>query len=169
MRGNEEKVLDEDYFLKNIVPDSEISLVMGVGDPQFRWELSQKFKHFNFPNVIHPGFLGDRRSIHFGCGNIITAGCIFTVDITIGSFNIFNLNSSVGHDTIIGDCNVFNPSCNISGQVEIGSRNMFGVNSTVLQKLEIKNDNIVGGSSLANKHVDNRNVVVGVPGKKLKK
>ena len=32
VRDNEEKVLDEDYFLKNIVPDSEISLVMGVGD-----------------------------------------------------------------------------------------------------------------------------------------
>lgn len=169
VRGREEKVMDEDFFLKNMAPDLEISLFMGIGDPQLVQKLAKRFKDYDFPNLIHPGFIGDKRSIQFGRGNIITAGCIFTVDISIGSFNIFNLNTSVGHDTVIGDCNVFNPSCNISGQVKIGSRNMFGVNSTVLQKLEIRNDNVVGGSSLANKPVDDRNVIVGVPAKKLKK
>lgn len=169
VRGKEENVLDEDYFLKNFAPDPEISLFMGIGHPQLIHKLSQRFKDHNFPNLIHPGFVGDKRSLQFGRGNILTAGCIFTVDISIGSFNIFNLHTSVGHDTVIGDCNVFNPSCNISGEVKIGSRNMFGVNSTVLQKLEIKNDNVVGGASLANKPVDDQNVIVGVPAKKLKK
>lgn len=169
VRGREEQVWDENFFLNSVPPDDKISLFMGIGDPQLLSKLSKRFSKYNFPNLVHPNFIGDKRSIRFGCGNIITAGCIFTVDISIGSFNIFNLKTSLGHDVTIGDCNVFNPSCNISGEVNIGSRNMFGVNSTVLQQLKIQDDNIVGGSSLANKPVENKNVVVGVPGKRLKK
>lgn len=168
VRGKEENVLDEEYFLSQVAPQDNRFLFMGVGAPELLYKLSNKFKQYNFPNLIHPGFIGDRSSIKFGRGNIITGGCVFTVDISIGSFNLFNLMTSVGHDTSIGDCNVFNPACNISGMVKIGSRNLFGVNSTVLQELEVKNDNIIGGASLANKPVESESVVVGVPAKKIK-
>ena len=169
IRGKEENVLDEIYFLENILPNEDIYLYLGVGDPQLLNKLSKRFKGYNFPNLIHDNFVGDENSIQFGSGNIVTAGCTFTVDIKIGSFNIFNLNTTVGHDTVVGNCNVFHPASNISGDVKIGSRNLFGTDSTVLQQLEIKNDNVIGGSTLINKPVDNGGIIVGVPGKNLKK
>ncbi len=168
-RGQVVSVIDEDYFLGHILPSENINLYLGIGDPKLLGKLSKQFENYIFPNLIHPNFIGDRKSIQLERGNIITAGCVFTVDIKIGSHNIFNLNSTVGHDTVIGDCNIFNPGCNISGSVKIGSGNLFGTNSTVLQFIEIGNGNIIGASSLANKNIGNESIMVGVPAKNLKK
>ena len=63
--------------------------------------------------------VGDWEQIKIGEGNIICAGNIFTTDIEIGSFNVFNLDCTVGHDTVIGSYNIINPSVNISGGVKI--------------------------------------------------
>lgn len=168
--GNiEHPVIDEDFFLENIKPSNQISIFVGIGDPKILNLISRKFGEFDFPNLIHKNFIGDLSSINMGKGNIITAGCIFTVDISVGSFNVFNLNTTVGHDTEIGSCNVFNPGVNISGSVKIGSENLFGTNSTVLQLVEIKNGNILGALSLANKNIDYNSVMVGVPAKKMEK
>ena len=117
VRGQDVSVIDEDYFLGHIIPSEGINLYLGIGDPKLLGKLSKQFENYIFPNLIHPNFIGDRKSIQLERGNIITAGCVFTVDIKIGSHNIFNLNSTVGHDTVIGDCNIFNPGCNISGSV----------------------------------------------------
>jgi acetyltransferase-like isoleucine patch superfamily enzyme len=142
---------------------------MGIGDAKILAKVSNKFSNFHFPNLLYNQSFGDLISIKMGRGNIITPGCVFTVDITIGSFNIFNLNSTIGHDTTIGSCNIFNPGCNISGNVKIGDLNLFGTNATVLQNLHIGNNNVLGASSLANKSFTDNHIMVGVPAKKLKK
>lgn len=167
VRGKEEPVIDEDFFLEHVGATVDINIYHGIGDPLLLEKLSKRFQNYIFPNLVHPNFVGDKRSIRFGKGNIITAGCVFTVDIEIGSNNIYNLNTTVGHDTIVGDCNVFNPGVNVSGGVNIGSRNLFGTNSTVLQMLKIGNDNILGASSLANKNIDSNSIMIGVPAKKM--
>lgn len=169
VRGRNVPVFDEEHFLKNIIPAKNLNIYFGVGDPNLIQKLSIRFKKYNFPNLIHETFVGDRDSITFGKGNIITAGCIFTVDISVGSFNIFNLNTTIGHDTVIKDNNIFNPGCNISGDVRIGSNNLFGTNSTVLQGITIENNNILGAASLANKNISNDCVMVGVPAKKIER
>lgn len=167
VRNKSERVWDEEDFLKKYSPDSNILLFFGLGDPNRIFKVSEKFKGFLFPNLIHPNFIGDSQSISFGIGNIVTAGCVFTVDILVGDFNIFNLHTTVGHDSAIGNCNVFNPGCNVSGGVSIGSQNLFGTNSTILQSLQIGNCNILGAGSLANKSFLNDLVMIGVPAKQL--
>jgi sugar O-acyltransferase (sialic acid O-acetyltransferase NeuD family) len=167
VRGKDEPVIDENHFLEKVQASDDINLYFGIGDPKLLGKLCKRFENFNFPNLIHPNFVGDRKSVKLGVGNIITAGCVFTVDIKIGSYNIFNLNTTVGHDTVIENCNVFNPGVNISGSVNIGSRNLFGTNSTVLQMLQINNDNVLGAFSLANKNIDSDSIMIGVPAKKL--
>ena len=169
VRGKIAPVLDEDYFLNNIKPAEDVILYFGVGDPKLIEKLAVLFQNYHFPNLIHGSFIGDVNSIKLGRGNIIAAGCLFTVDITVGSFNIFNLNSTIGHDTVIKNCNVFNPGCNISGDVSIGSNNLFGTNSTVLQGLTVDDNNILGASSLANKAIHSNSLMVGVPAKKLER
>lgn len=167
VRGNEEAIIDEDYFLENVTPSSDIHIYHGIGNPILLEKLSKRFQDYIFPNLIHPNFIGDKKSIQFGNGNIVTAGCVFTVDIKIGSNNIFNLNTTVGHDTIIGDCNVFNPGANISGSLDINSENLFGTNCTVLQMLKIGKNNIIGASSLVNKNIGDDSIMIGVPAKKM--
>ena len=162
-------ILDEKSFLEKETNFNSIQLYIGIGDPKILQKLQIKFANYFFPNLIHPSFVGDKDSIHFGNGNIITAGCIFTVDIQIGSFNIFNLNTTIGHDSVIGDCNVFNPAANISGGVNIGSGNLLGTNCTVLQNIQIGDENIIGAMTLANKDISSNNTMVGVPARKMEK
>lgn len=159
-------VIDEDQFLEE--KNFGCNIYMGIGEPNKIHNISDKFRGYNFPNLIHQNVIKDE-SVKFGIGNIITSGCILTVDILFGNFNIINLNVTIGHDTQIKDFNVFNPGANISGSVTIGCSNLFGTNSTVLQGINIGSNSIIGASSLVNKNVNNNSVVVGVPAKEIKK
>ena len=162
-------VHDEANFLKEILPQDNIDLYIGIGNPKLIASVYSKFKDYNFPNLIHPNFVGHLSSIQMGKGNIITAGCVFTVDIEIGHLNIFNLNTTVGHDAEIGNFNVFNPGCNVSGSVKIGDCNLFGTNSTILQGVGFGNYSTLGAGSLCNKEVGDNLIMVGVPAKPLQK
>tara|TARA_B110000211_G_scaffold218424_1_gene263226 strand:+ start:364 stop:1005 length:642 start_codon:yes stop_codon:yes gene_type:complete len=161
-------IFDQGDFLDTITPAEEIDLYIGIGNPIIIDEISKIFKDYNFPNLIHPNVIYDLNYIKFGRGNILTAGCILTVDILVGSFNIFNLSTTVGHDVIIGNNNIFNPGVNISGSVEIGSSNLFGTSATILQDLKIESNNVIGASSLLTKSIKRDNVMIGVPAKKIK-
>jgi sugar O-acyltransferase (sialic acid O-acetyltransferase NeuD family) len=162
-------IIQEIDFLNRISPSTNVSLFFGVGNPRLIEKIFKKFQNYNFPNLIHPNTSGDFSSVKMGVGNIITPGCILTVDISIGNCNIFNLNTTIGHDTIIGDFNVFNPGCHISGGTKIGSSNFFGTNSSVLQHLNIQNGNTIGAMTLINKDLSSDMTIVGVPGRLLKK
>lgn len=167
--GENHTVLDEDEFLDKYKGRDDVDIYIGIGNPAILKKLVRLFDDFNFPNLIHPNFVYSPRSVQLGRGNIITAGCVFTVDINVGSFNIFNLNVTLGHDCEIGDCNVLNPGVNISGGVQLGDGNLIGTNATVLQYVKIGSENIIGASSLLTKSVQNGQVMVGVPAKPMSK
>lgn len=153
-------VLGED----DLIPLKGASLAIGIGNPKIIRKLATTFgQDFDFPNLIHPGAIGDWNNIRLGKGNIITANCVFTTDIQVGSFNIFNLATTVGHDALIGNYNVLNPCVAISGFVKVGDTNLIGVKATVLENKTIGNNSIVGAASLVLKNVPDDVTVVGVP------
>ena len=149
--------------------DTDAQLVIGIGDPRVISGIADRHAgRFEFANLVHPTVNGYFNTITLGQGNIITAGCIFTLDITVGSFNIFNLHTTVGHDAVIGSCNVINPGVNISGGVRLGDRNLIGTNAAILQDILIGNDNMIGASAMVNRPIGDRTVSVGVPAKAIK-
>lgn len=165
--GKSFPVIDEAEFIEKHFKGDKPSIYIGVGNPVSNARIINKFEGYEFPNLIHPNFVAHRASLNLGQGNIITSGCVFTVDIKIGSFNIFNLNTTLGHDSIIGCYNVINPGCNISGSVKIGDGNLLGTNCTILQGISIGNFSTVGAGSLATKHVADNTIVIGVPAKPM--
>lgn len=171
----QEDILINNEYVSVISEDNLIStfpgscLAIGLGNPKLIAKVSEKFNNFIFPNLIHPSVIFNDNKIIMGNGNIITSGVIFTTNIQVGSFNVFNLSSTIGHDVVIGHCNVINPSVNISGGVQIGSNNLFGVSSTILQNKSIGNNSVIGASSLVVKNVLDNLVVFGVPAKVFKK
>jgi sugar O-acyltransferase (sialic acid O-acetyltransferase NeuD family) len=168
--GEEYDILDEDSFLGNYPTESrsEIALALGLGNASKLKEVISKFSGFTFPNFIHPNVIWDKKSFRLGEGNILTAGCVITVDIEIGDFNILNLNTTIGHDTKIGSYNVFNPGCNISGGVSIGDSNLFGTNSTILQNLKVGSKSILGAGAVLTKSLESSKLAVGVPANAVK-
>ena len=158
-------VLSEEQFLKNKSPEG-VCLAMGVGEPRLIKKIANRFKEYEFPNLVHPRAILKNSANVIGFGNIITANVVFTVGINVGNFNIFNLSCTVGHDVNIGDYNVINPAVNISGGVDIGNENLLGVSSTILQFKKISNNCVVGASSLVTKDVFDNETVIGIPAKK---
>lgn len=155
--------------LNDVSKYTNACFAIGIGNPDVIKTLIKRFSSvFDFPNLIHPNFEALIQQVEFGRGNIVTAGCIFTIDIKIGSFNIFNLNCTIGHDSIIGDGNVINPGTQISGGVKIGNYNLIGTNTAILQYISLGDENVIGAGALLNKDLDNRKVAVGVPAKVIK-
>lgn len=157
------EVHDEaDFFSKEI--SGECCFAVGIGSPKILKKLRDNyFSKFDFPNLLHPRTIGLFDSIEMGKGNIITAGCIFTVDTKLGSCNIFNLHSTIGHDSVIGSCNVISPGANLSGKLTLGDGNLIGTNATVLENLTIGDGNVIGAGSVVRNNVESRQTIIGDP------
>jgi sugar O-acyltransferase (sialic acid O-acetyltransferase NeuD family) len=149
---------------------AEINVVFAIASTNSIANLKDLLSNSNilFPNLIHPSVQFDMDYNKIGIGNIITSSCLFTRNISIGNFNIFNTRSGIGHDVIIGDLNIFQPNVQISGNVVIGDRNYFGVNSLVLANKNIGNDNNLGASSVLIKNIKNKGDYFGIPAMKKK-
>jgi sugar O-acyltransferase (sialic acid O-acetyltransferase NeuD family) len=163
------KVFNNDDWLETI--EEKLYVVFGVGDPILTKKLADKFKsniYLTYPNLIHPNVFGDWDKIILGKGNIICAGNIFTTDIKIGSFNVFNLCCTVGHDVTIESYNIINPSVNISGGVVLSNLILLGTGTQILQYKKIIDNVIVGAGSVVTKDVLESGVYVGSPVKMIK-
>jgi sugar O-acyltransferase (sialic acid O-acetyltransferase NeuD family) len=163
-------VIGDDTFLLDRRRDLHVAI--GIGHPRLISRLSASLlsaAHLSFPNLIHPSVRRDMRRMALGQGNLLCAGTLFTTGIAIGSFNVFNLASTIGHDVSIGDCCVINPGCNISGGVRIEDRCLLGTGSQVLQNITIGAGATVGGGALVHRNVPAGVTVVGVPAKPVVK
>lgn len=163
-------VFQNDGWLLNTF--EKIHVVFGIGNPLV---ISRLYKMFSantnlfFPNLVHPNVIGDWKRIKMGKGNIICASNVFTTDIFIGNFNVFNLDCTIGHDVVIGNYNVINPSVNISGGVQLSDRILLGTNATLLQYLSVCADTVIGANALVNKSIETSGTYIGSPAKQLLK
>jgi len=167
--GSASIIGDDDWLLAQ---KFYADLVIGVGHPGIRTQLVKHYVsngRFSFPNLIHPSVIIDETHISMGIGNTISPGCIFTCDISIGNFNHFNYNSTVGHDVKIGDYNLINPGANISGYAQLADRILVGTGAQILQKLKISSDVTIGAGAVVTRNITDGLTVVGVPANPLSK
>ena len=161
------RVLGDDAWL--LAQDEPFDLVVGIGYPKIRARALQPYltagERFSFPNLIHPQATLDLDQVAMGQGNVLTVGTVFTCNVGIGDFNLFNWNVTVGHDTRVGSYNVINPGSNISGFVELGDRILVGTGCQVLETRKVGSDATLGAGSLVREDVEAGVTVVGVPAK----
>ncbi len=149
-----------------------LGAVIPHGNPALKKKIAEKITKLDniaFPNLIHPSAGFNKQCVTFGRGNILTAGVQFTTNIIIGNFNLFNLNTTIGHETVIKDYCVINPLSAISGGVTINESVVVGTGAKILQYLEIKSHSIIGAGAVVTKNVEKGSTVVGVPAKAIKK
>lgn len=144
-----------------------LSIAIAIADPIIRRLVVSKItnKWISFPVLIHPGAnIGSpQNKIAKGC--IITAGCIFTIGITLGNFVIVNLTTTIGHDVTVGNFSSIMPGCNISGNVKIGENTLVGTGVQLLQNLSIGNNCKLGAGAVITRSFGDDVTLVGVPGK----
>lgn len=160
--GQKDVIGGDDYVIN---AQEKLYVALAIGNPQIRQAIYEKYrknKRICFPNLIDPSAnIGD--SVRMGDGNIVCAGNVFTVDISIGCFNIINLECTVGHDVQMGNFNTVNPGTNISGNVIIGDLVEMGTGTKIIQDKQIGNGAVIGAGTVIIKDIPCNAVAVGVP------
>lgn len=148
----------------------QIHIVFAIGIPSTIKLLVDKITNPNveFPNIFHPdSVLADPLTFKIGKGNVVTRGCTFSCDVTVGDFNQFNSISAMAHDVVVGSYNVFMPLTRVSGEVTIGDCNFFGIGSIILQQVKIGNNTRIGAGSIVMTKTRDGFLYVGNPARKM--
>lgn len=123
--------------------------------------------NIKFGTVIDPSAeLSDLVTI--GEGTIICAHAIITVNISIGSHVIINLDCTIGHDAILKDYVTLYPSVNVSGTTNIGHAVELGTGTQIIQRKSVGDYSIVGAGAVIVKDIPEKCTAVGCPAKPIK-
>lgn len=167
--------LQDDYsviggcdYLMNIT--QEVWVVCAVGSAKIRKKIIEKLKNYanvKFATLIDPSVMSSER-VDIGEGSIICAGTIITVDISIGSHVIINLDCTIGHDDIIHDFVTIYPSVNVSGNVVVGECAELGTGMQIIQGKSIGRESIIGAGAVVIRDIPEKCTAVGSPAKPIK-
>lgn len=157
-----------DEFLINY--PNEIYVSIAIGTSEIRERIYKRYQHnpnIRFANLIDPSaIISDKVTI--GEGNIICAGSIITVGITIGNCSIVNLDCTIGHEATIRDFVTINPSVNVSGNVTIEKGCNIGTGTQIIQGIRIGKNAVVGAGAVVNRDLLDNCTAVGIPAKVIK-
>lgn len=145
--------------------NEECWVVCAVGSSKVRKKIIEKlhgYANVKFATLIDPSVIISKR-VSIGEGTIICAGTIVTVDITIGSHVIINLDCTIGHDAVLQDCVTLYPSVNVSGNCTIGECVELGTGMQIIQGRSVVKDTIVGAGAVVVKDIVEAGTYVGVP------
>jgi len=163
------RCLDEVNEVIKLSSDKRFTL--GVGGSYLRYKLHLKFQSAGliFSSTISPFAHVGNYEVEICEGVNLMTGSVLTNSIHVGKGSLINLNCTVGHDTIIGEFVEISPGVHISGNCKIGSFTSIGTNAAVLPKLRIGSNSIIGAGTVVTKDVPDNVLVVGVPGKIVKR
>lgn len=88
---------------------------------------------------------------------------------TIGMFTAIDHHCHIAHGAQIGWHNTLANGCIIEGSCEVGDYNTFGAGVIVQTKVKIGSHCIIGSGSVVTKDVEDYSVIVGNPGRLLRK
>ena len=166
--GHSKVIMNTDELSK---ASEKYSVVIAIANAKIRKLIAEKLvqnENLSFPNIIDPSVIYEEDEISIGEGNIICAGTIITVNISIGNFNIIDIDCTIGHDDILKNYVTLYPSVNVSGNVEINDCTEIGTGAQIIQGLTITEDVVVGASAAVVKNIEESGTFIGIPAKMIK-
>lgn len=147
----------------------EVEAICAVGAPEVRRALIARVDALGcrFCTVVHPRAILTKW-VQLGPGTVVTAGCILTNNIRLGSHVHLNLDCTVGHDSVLDDFATVAPGVHVSGNVRIGAGAYVGTGANILQGLEIGPWSVVGAGSTVIRNIPRDSTAVGSPAKVIK-
>ncbi len=147
--------------------EPDLPILISIGDNSIRKQISEKVSH-SFSTAIHfSSVIDDVTKI--GLGTAVFHSATIQRDTLIGKHCIINTNASVDHDCIIEDYVHIAPSATLCGNIKVGEGSIIGANATVLPNLTVGKWCVIGAGAVITDDIPDYAVVVGVPGKIIKK
>lgn len=146
-------------------PDDQI--IISVGDNTKREKLVNKVSH-RFGKAIHSSCVVSPYA-RVGEGSVIIHGSVVQTGAKIGKHVIVNTMSSVDHDVSIGDFAHISPKVTLCESVHIGEGVHIGAGATVLPNIKVGKWCVIGAGAVITQNLPDYSLVVGVPGKVIRK
>ncbi|MBK7627781.1 MAG: acetyltransferase [Bacteroidales bacterium] len=153
-------------FDQYLILNSE--LIVSIGDNVTGKLVVDKIGSVNFGVAIDVSSSISRRSV-IGKGSVIMPGVSVNSGTILGNHVIINTNAAVDHDCFLEDFVHISPGCSISGNVNIGEGSHVGTGASVIQNIRIGKWCIIGAGCVIIRDVPDFSVVVGNPGRIIKK
>lgn len=121
-----------------------------------------------FATLIHPA-AEVASDAPIGVNTLIMAGVVITINVNIGNHCVILPNTVISHDVIVEDYCMIGSNVSISGGVHVREKCYIGTGSKLIQEIEIGQESLIGIGSVVLKSVKSGSVIVGNPGKFLRK
>lgn len=156
---------------KKYFEEIDSNFTLGIGSPLLRKTLYHKFVSIGgkFTSTISPNANIGAYEVYIEKGVNLMSGTTITNSIRIEKGCLINLHCTIGHDTFIGQFSELSPGVHISGNCKIGEFCTIGTNATILPKISIGNNVTIGAGTVVTNDIPDNCVVVGVPGRIIKK
>lgn len=147
-----------------------VQAICGVGTPDQRANLVNRAAALgaSFCTVIHPAAVFGRPP-EVGEGTWIGPGTVVSHEVWIGRHVSISANCTIGHDVEIGDFVNLAPGVQVAGDVTLGEGAFLGIGSTIINKRRVGARSVVGAGTAVMRDVAPDTVVVGVPGRVIKR
>lgn len=169
--NNNEISYSEDN-LKKLHLDNVRFLVSGVGNLCYLWvpEMIARYlkEGFIFPKIFHPSSVVSKTAT-VGDGTVILENAVVKSQASIGKFCIINSLAATSHNCSIDDFVHISLGAKIGGDCYIGKNSLIGINSSVIPGKKIGRNVIIGAGSVIIDNIPDNVVVVGNPGRVIKK
>lgn len=141
------------------------SFVLGVGSPEYRQCLHEKFTNqggvFKVLSGKHAVISPTATSQQ---ADILTNAFV-GAEVKLGLGVLINVGAQVHHEVRVGDFSVVNPGAVLLGGCEVGSGCFIGSQATILPGVRVGDGVVVGAGAVIIRDVPTGATVVGVPGR----
>lgn len=144
------------------------NLIIAIGNNRIRKKISQELLSSKFVKAIHPTAVIDE-TVQIEEGTVVMANVTINVDTKIGRHCIVNTASVIDHDCELEDYVHISPNASLAGDVKVGEGTQVGIGACVIQGVRIGKNVMIGAGAVIVRNVPDDVVVVGNPGRVIKK
>ena len=142
----------------------DVSYVVAVGRGQPRQHVVQQLDNIDVsPATLVDPSVSIHRTTTLGAGTVVYAGCVFMVNVSLGSHTIVDAQCTLGHDAVLESFVTLHPGVRISGHVYVEKEARLGAGSVILPECHIGAGATVGAGAVVTKDVPPGATAVGVP------
>ena len=146
-------------------------IFVAIGEGWRRAEVTARLrkvhKELEFATLVHPSAVVSRKAT-VGEGSLVMPGAFVGSGATVGQGVTIGSNAVLAHHCVIGDFVSIFAGASIAGGTRIGDRSAVGLNAAIREKTLVGSDVVVGAQSLVLEDIDDRCVVLGVPGRRVR-
>lgn len=154
--------------LVSLAAEVEGDVIVAIGNPMIRRELTEKITDRSFPVLIHPKAVV-ATDVVIGDGSVVMAGAVINPGTVIGKSCIVNTCSSVDHDCTLGDYCHVSVGAHLCGTVNVGENTWIGAGAVVKNNITVCGDCMIGAGAVVVDNIGAAGTYVGVPARYMRR